>query len=218
VVGFIKKMSYYSDEKYAKKQHDEDLWFEQLYFKRWFGDITGPILDVGCATGNFMAVKPEIFEGVEIDEESVNIAKSRGLKVFKMDIEKEMSQLASEKYEAVYAKQVIEHLKDPLAFLLQTRRILKNGGKAVILTPNCPYVLNKMFWDDYTHQRPFTRKSLKMVAYDAGFKDIKIYEDFRCFWGLGRLMRWFNLSPETVSRLQRAFFIRGLSLILVLKK
>lgn len=80
MVGFIKIMSYYSDEKYAKKQRDEDLWFERLYFKRWFGGITGPILDVGCATGNFMAVKPEIFEGVEIDEESVNIAKSRGLK------------------------------------------------------------------------------------------------------------------------------------------
>jgi len=210
-------MSYYSEKKYNKKSSD-DLWFERLYFNRWFKHMAGPILDIGCATGNFIAVNPEIIEGIEKDEESVNIARSRGFKVSKIDIEKEMSALDGEKYQAIYAKQIIEHLKEPSEFMRQIKRILKPGGKAVILTPNCPYLLHKTFWDDYTHQHPFTKKSLAMIAYDAGFRNLKVYEDFRCFPGLGKLMRAFGLEPRSVRRLQSALGIRGLTLILEARK
>ncbi len=103
-------------------------------------------------------------------------------------------------------------------FLKEIKRILKPGGRAVILTPNCPYMLNKNFWDDYTHLRPFTKKSLEMITYDAGFSDIKVYEDFRCFVGLGRLMRWLNLSPNQIRKIQALLGIRGLSLILEIIK
>ncbi|MFH0804155.1 MAG: class I SAM-dependent methyltransferase [Candidatus Zambryskibacteria bacterium] len=205
-------MTFFSDLKYKVKD-EEDLWFEELYFNRWFEDVKGPILDIGCATGNFMMVKPEIFEGIEIEDDSYKVAKSRGLKVFKLDVEKDLGGLASAKYEAVYAKQVIEHLKNPLIFLKEIKRILKPGGKAIVLTPNCPFML-KFFWDDYTHQRPFTRKSLKMLAYNAGFKKIKIYEDFRCFPGIGKVMRIFHLKPNTVRFFQTILGIRGYALIL----
>ncbi|HRY52913.1 MAG TPA: class I SAM-dependent methyltransferase [Candidatus Portnoybacteria bacterium] len=211
-------MSYYSDKKYKEKSKQKDLWFERLYFDRWFKDNQGPILDIGSATGNFMAVKPEIFEGIEKDKDSVEIARRRGLKVFEMDIEKDINTLPAEKYQGVYAKQVIEHLNDPLNFLKEIKRILKPGGRAVIYTPNCPYMLNKSFWDDYTHKRPFTRPALKRIAYDAGFEKFFVYEDFRCFPRLGGLMRLLHLSPAAVARFQRIFFIRGLSLILVLEK
>jgi len=205
-------MTFFSDIKYKTKK-EEDLWFEKLYFERWFKDCKGPILDIGCATGNFMMVRPEIFEGIDIDDESIKIAQSRGLKVSKLDVEKDLGSLASGKYGAVYAKQVIEHLKTPLTFLKEIKRILKPGGKAVISTPNCPYRL-KHFWDDYTHERPFTKKSLKMLVYDAGFKEIKIYEDFRCFPGMGKIMRVFYLKPNVIKFFQKIFGIRGHSLIL----
>ncbi len=207
-------MSYYSDFKYGQR----NKWFERLYFNRWFKNAVGPILDIGCSTGNFMMVKPEIFEGVEIDEQAIRAAQSRGLNVKKIDVESQLGQLPSEKYEGVCAKQIIEHLNDPLNFLKEIKRILKPGGRAIILTLNCPYMLNKSFWDDYTHKHPYTKKSLMMVAYDAGFKKMKIYEDFRCFPGLGFLMRVFHLSPELVSKIQKAFFIEGLSLIMELEK
>ena len=97
-------------------------------------------------------------------------------------------------------------------------RILKKGGKAVILTPNCPYALNHFFWDDYTHKRPLTKISLERLALDSGFKKFKIYTDFRCFKGLGFLIRKFNFSPYFISKIQKLFFIQGLTLIIELKK
>ncbi len=208
-------MSYYSQTQYKSK---EDLWFESLYFDRWFKDLPAPILDVGCATGNFIATHPEKIEGVEFDEDCLRVCRARGFKVKKLDVSRELEQLPNERYNGIYAKQIIEHLPDPLYFLRQLRQALRPGGKIVILTPNCPYALSRFFWDDYTHMRPFTAAALMRVALDAGFTDFKIYEDFRCFRGLGFLMRTFHISPTFVSRIQRLFFIPGLSLILEASK
>lgn len=207
-------MSYYSDVSYDTR----DSWFMTLYFNRWFRDMNGPILDVACAAGDFIAVKPDIIEGIDIDEDNLRRAKEKGFMVRKIDIDKgEMSQLTSDTYEGVMASQIIEHLERPLEFLKEVRRVLKPGGRAVVLTPSMPHGLGA-FWDDYTHKHPFTKRSLRMIAYDAGFIDMKISEDFRCLPGMGWLMRTFNLSPDTIGRLQRFFFVRGPSWILEVRK
>lgn len=208
-------MSYYSKTQYKKK---DNIWFEDYYFNRWFKDNNGPILDMGCATGNFIATHPDIIEGVEFDDDCLKICHDRGFKVRKINVEHDLDQLSENYYSGIYAKQIIEHLEDPLSFMKQIRRILRAGGKAVLLTPNCPYALNKFFWDDYTHKRPLTKESLKRVALDAGFTEIKIYTDFRCFYGLGKLIRYFNLSAEFISKIQKLLFIKGLTLIIEVKK
>lgn len=208
-------MSYYSKTQYKKK---DNIWFEDYYFNRWFKDNNGPILDMGCATGNFIATHPDIIEGVEFDDDCLKICHDRGFKVRKINVEHDLDQLSENYYSGIYAKQIIEHLEDPLSFMKQIRRILRAGGKAVLLTPNCPYAFNKFFWDDYTHKRPLTKESLKRVALDAGFTEIKIYTDFRCFYGLGKLIRYFNLSAEFISKIQKLLFIKGLTLIIEVKK
>jgi ubiquinone/menaquinone biosynthesis C-methylase UbiE len=209
-------MSYYSDFKYDGRGN---AWFEKFQFDRWFKNNTGPILDIGCAAGDFISVNPSIIEGIDIDQNNLQRASERGFKVNNIDIEKgEMKQLESGKYRGILGSQIIEHLSNPLVFLIEIKRILKPGGKVVILTPNCPYALNHAFWDDYTHKHPFTKRSLRMIAYDAGFRDIVIYENFRPIFGMGFLIRKFNMSPRVIQKIQRVFFIRGFSLVMELKK
>lgn len=208
-------MSYYSKNQYKPKNN---LWFEIFYFNRWFKNNQGPILDIGCATGNFIAVNPKKISGIEFDNDCLEKCYSRGFDVKKLNIANELDRLDSNYYNGVYAKQIIEHLEDPLYFLKHINRVLKKGGNAVILTPNCPYALNRFFWDDYTHVRPLTKISLKKLALDAGFKEFYIYMDFRSFTGVGFLIRKFNLSPRLISKIQNIFFIRGLTLVMELKK
>jgi 2-polyprenyl-3-methyl-5-hydroxy-6-metoxy-1,4-benzoquinol methylase len=210
-------MSYFSDIEYKQKTK-ENSWFEEFYFNRFFNKSTGYILDVGCATGNFIAIDPKKIEGIDIDDDSLMIAESRGFKVSKVNCDGLMGELPADYYSGLYAKHIIEHLEHPLDFLKGVNRTLKIGGLAIISTPNCPYTLTKNFFDDYTHISPFTKSSLKMIAYDAGFTNIKIYEDFRCFTGLGKIIRQFSISSKTVSKIQRIFGIRGLSLIMELRK
>jgi len=208
-------MSYYSDHKYGKR----DSWYHSFQFERWFKGNKGPILDAGCSVGDFISIAPDLIEGIDIDSDALKKAQDSGFNVMKIDIDNgEMSRLEGNKYNGVAARQIIEHLYNPLQFVKEIRRILKSGGKAVILTPNCPYALNRAFWNDYTHKRPLTKASLNMLAHDAGFSDIKIYEDFRPMFGMGFLIRTFQISLNLISKIQRLFFIRGFSLVMELKK
>src|SRR3989338_685663 len=122
-------MTYFS-EKYGAK---DNLWFENFCFERWFKDAEPPILDIGCAAGNFVAVHPAAIEGIDIDKDSLAIAEKRGLKTRYLDANNNLNQLPEEFYGGIYAKQIIEHLDDPLKFMIEVRRVLKKGGKAVIL-------------------------------------------------------------------------------------
>jgi len=208
-------MSYYSDFKYGRR----DSWYHHFQFERWFKDNVGPILDIGCSVGDFISVRPDIIEGVDIDEDALQKARKSGFNVTKINVDKgELSKLGGERYSGVLARQIIEHLSNPLEFIKEIKRILKIDGKAVILTPNCPYALSRAFWDDYTHVRPLTKASLNMLALDAGFTKIKIYEDFRPMFGMGFLIRKFHFSPDLVSKVQRFLFLRGFSLVMELKK
>ena len=50
-------------------------------------------------------------------------------------------------------------------------RVLKPGGIAVIMTPDWKSQLN-FFWDDYTHVKAFTRKSLQNALKINGFSNV----------------------------------------------
>ena len=54
---------------------------------------------------------------------------------------------------------VIEHIQNPTNILKEILRVLKIGGILIIITPNFKY-LHKNFYDDPTHIRPYTEKSL----------------------------------------------------------
>jgi len=212
-------MSYYSDNEYAKRTDEKDLWLDRLNYTRWFRDLKGPMLDIGCATGNFISNNPSQMEGIDIDEDSLAIARTRGFRVQQLNAATELGTLPSRKYIGIYAKHVIEHLESPLPFVKEIYRLLAPGGIAVISTPNCPYTLSRMFYDDYTHVRPLTRRALQMLAHDAGCGTVvTITEDFRCLPGLGRLMRMTGVTPSSIRRAQDLVGIRGLSLILRIQK
>ena len=66
-------------------------------------------------------------------------------------------------FDYVFIKSVIEHISNTDLFLSEINRLLKPGGKVIILTPD--YQKQKsFFYDDYTHIKPFTLCSLKMAV------------------------------------------------------
>ncbi len=104
----------------------------------------GPILDLGCGSGSFLAV----FQGEGIESAGVDIA-MRWLIVARKRLDEEGLRevplacasaeglpLADGSIAGVVAGDVIEHVGDQGATLAEAYRVLKTGGRLVMASPN----------------------------------------------------------------------------------
>lgn len=184
-------MSHYSEKHYLPSE-DFDRFYYSLFFKK--GD---EILDVGCSTGNFLAQDPKNITGIDIDESAVKIAKKRGLKAVKHDNTKKLP-FRNETFDNVHSRHVLEHLEEPLGFMEEIARVLKKNGRLILFTDKP----NKHFWDDYTHVKPYTKKSLEQLACDAGFRRFKIYDfPLKGIFSVGFLFKYNILSARLAKRI-----------------
>jgi len=92
-------------------------------------------------------------------------------------------------------------MENPLFLLKEIFRVLKKNGKLILMTDEP----KANFWDDYTHKKPFTKKSLNQIAYDAGFKKYDIYYFPQGVFGLGFLYRNNIISYKAAKKINKFF-------------
>ena len=96
----------------------------------------GSLLDVGCATGRFMALARAAgfaVRGVELNPDTAAIAHRRGLDVVVGAIED--VNLDPRSFDVVYMGDVIEHVRDPAALLRRVHGLLRPDGLVALVTP-----------------------------------------------------------------------------------
>lgn len=140
------------------------------------------ILDIGSGNGANMLFLRNNYDveltGIEPNHIAANIGKKQGLNIHIGYLD-DFS--AKEKFDIIYLTHVIEHLKDPVYSLKKINKMLKNGGKLVVCTPNTSSLERHLFrkywdgWDTPRHIYMFNEKSIKIALNRADFKDIKIY-------------------------------------------
>ena len=115
----------------------------------YLGDARpGALLDVGCGSGGFaLAMRDRGWDvrGTEFDPAAARAAETQGIAV---DIG-ELSAIAypSDSFDAITARHVLEHVQEPVAFLLECWRILRPGGRLVVVTPNVDSLGHRHFAD-----------------------------------------------------------------------
>jgi SAM-dependent methyltransferase len=79
---------------------------------------------------------------------------------------------AASVFDVVRMKEVLEHIEDPLAFVREGKRLLRDNGLLVahVPTPWSQFYPVANFWDDYTHVRPISRYGLHRLFEDAGMR------------------------------------------------
>lgn len=95
----------------------------------------GRLLDVGCAAGFFLAEAQAHYQvqGVELSEYSSRFAREKlGLDVFTGTLPQ--AALPAARFDVVTLWDVIEHVADPAALLLEVARVLAPGGRVVLTT------------------------------------------------------------------------------------
>jgi SAM-dependent methyltransferase len=162
---------------YIKEFSERPMYLaERLYFERFHGTSQGPILEIGCSVGHHTQFGGDRKIGIDFDIEALRIARGKGFTVANVDVQLGLP-FRDGSFTSIDCQHVIEHVESPLALMKECHRVLKPGGKAVMVTPNVESIGFK-FYADYTHIRPFTRTSLGRVAYDAGFSDFKVFYSY----------------------------------------
>jgi SAM-dependent methyltransferase len=143
----------------------------------------GALLDVGCGNGDALARMCGYGwagEGVDTDPEAVANARARhGLTVHLGRLED--LRFPGETYDAVTMKHVIEHVHDPVALVRESLRILKPGGRLVLVTPNVNGFGHRWFGEDWRGLEPprhlhlFPPAALKLCAIRAGFRHLDVW-------------------------------------------
>ena len=79
------------------------------------------------------------------------------------------------KFDVIFSKSFIEHLHDPIYFFEWSKSNLNYNGKLISLTPDWESN-TKIFYDDVTHIKPFTKVSLNQILELVNFKEIEVFK------------------------------------------
>ena len=98
----------------------------------------GSLLDVGCATGDFLfafqAASGWDVIGLEIVPEAAAVARAKGLTIIERDLE--AANLADNSFDVITLWDVLEHMPNPARILQLCYNLLKPGGKLVLKCPD----------------------------------------------------------------------------------
>lgn len=147
-----------------------------------YSSPTGSLLDVGCATGDFIATMRQQgwqVEGVELNPVAAQYARQElDLTVHTGTLE--AARFADNQFDVVTMWDVLEHLSDPRAALVEVNRVLKPGGLFVASIPNPASLEARMFgaawagWDRPRHLYLFTPLVIQRYLADTGFRQIAL--------------------------------------------
>lgn len=155
-----------------------------LSYGKHLGDVAR-ILDVGCGDGFHLRLLKQYgrqgwkLEGVDTSERAAEAARDAGLKVHLGTVES--ADLPADSYDLVLLIATIEHVADPPAVLRAAARLLRPGGRAVIVTDNTATLDFRLFggrhWGGYhfpRHWNLFDRRSLRLLAEQAGLEMLQL--------------------------------------------
>lgn len=186
--------SIYRDGSYFSRERDGggyvDYSFQRASLRTTFrrllsemkmrGMTKGRLLEVGSGYGYFLSEAKNFFpsvSGIELSAEACNHAQNLcGVAVHAGDIASLPSGWSN--FDVVVTINVIEHIYEPVEFLISLKQRLKNDGRIVIATPDIGsfwYKVMKSKWPSFKlpeHVAFYTNETLTLLLKQAGFSNI----------------------------------------------
>ncbi|TVR92374.1 MAG: class I SAM-dependent methyltransferase [Spirochaetaceae bacterium] len=174
----------YADAYFTYELENDELFFDLMikglsdigFEQRVAALAPRSFLDIGCATGMlpaYFAQRGFSAEGVELCEPAARYGREqRGVPIFNGTLEQ--AAFSDGRFGVVHASHLIEHLRDPLAFLQECRRIIAPNGYLVLVTPDTHGLQARLFGSRWRsaiadHLHLFGRRNLCQLLSDCGF-------------------------------------------------
>lgn len=164
---------------------------------------SGNILDVGCATGYFLEAAEKrgfIPYGVEISDYSSAAAKEKFGDGRVHSGVLEDCPFPDGHFDVIAMSDLLEHVRDPLRTLAAARRLLKDDGAVMIMTPDTDSLTGRIMGSRWTHYKPehlfyFNRRSLSLLAEKSGFNAVN-FESAKKAMNLQYVRTQFSAYPH----------------------
>lgn len=162
-------MDPYYKSRYVWNKDRKVVWREVVLYLSRFLPKEGTILDIGagyCDFINNVSAKEKIALDYSPDFKQYV---SPDVKAIQSPVTN-MAGIISETVDVVFASNLLEHLTEDelVATMSEIKRVLKKGGRLILMQPN--YRLSyKKYFDDHTHKKIFSDLSLKTFLVSHGF-------------------------------------------------
>jgi ubiquinone/menaquinone biosynthesis C-methylase UbiE len=177
-----------------------ELMLGRFLYRRHF-EGKAPILDLAAGRCWFTRQNAQDIRAVDVSPELVQHFAAEGLQIT------EGSAYAipfpDATFEAVFCCWLFEHLETPDVAMREIRRVLRPGGMCFLVVPS-DRLLTRGFFDDYTHVRPYTERSLTQLAHANGFKGPTVdnlpytrgWRRLIPIFGQGRTLKWLERTDR----------------------
>lgn len=178
---------------------------------------TGVLLDIGCATGDFLAAARShgyVVEGLELSRWSSQIARRRGFVVHEEHLET-LARRQPGRYDVVTLWGVIEHFSRPATEMRHVVELLKPGGLVAIWTGDVRSVTSRFlgrrwwYWQGQ-HIQYFSHASLKRLAESTGLQHLttKLYPFGMTWETLSNSLRRYRFHSIASALLRPLFAVK----------
>jgi len=160
----------YYEVTYQDLDQREGVWRALAAYLQRYVPRDAAVLDLGAGYCGFINhIRARERHALDHSNEVVRCA-GPGVRTHVGDVS-DLSAFATGSIDVVFASNLLEHLDDdPLAATLaEVSRVLRDGGRFVVMQPNFALAWRNYF-DDFTHRRVFTHISLRDVLRTQGFE------------------------------------------------
>ena len=195
-----KKATYRESRNEFYKKHGSLVHSDPVRFSELAKLCKGKVLDVGCGTGDLADFYKGEYEGVDISDEAIEMAKDmrREDAIFKQnDFIKEYA-IPLEKYDTIIMAEFLEHLENDEQVFKNIRQILKPTGRIIISVPNGDRV------PDSDHKRTFLVPQLRQRFSEIGKVTFYNNPGFR-----HRIMMTIDLSKRNANLLSLVMIVKN---------
>ncbi len=140
------------------------------------------ILDIGCGVGSFVYYLQESgylnAQGVDISQEQIDQGIKAGFNGLHVGDFRFFLSNSLDEFDLIIARDVIEHFtkQESYEIFLEINKSIAKGGKFLMQVPNGQGLYYAtIFYGDYTHEMPYTESSIRQLALNCGFENIRCY-------------------------------------------
>lgn len=186
----------YGIERYLKNKKSVVSFMEMTLKEIRKFKSNGKLLEIGCSLGYFLEIaKNRGFDviGLELDNNAVDFANNALGKGTVLQSTIEDAKFQSNVFDVVVVSHVLEHVIDPDRFLKEIKRVLKNNGIVIIVSPNSDGLCAKIKKEKWPGLRPeehvwqLSKSIVVKLLTQEGFtvihtKTSGLVHNFACAW------------------------------------